>query len=61
MIVLKVKQAARMQRWKDEKREANEHMLVSDIYIWIKRFLLLLVPHDCFTFLFWIPYDCFEG
>ena len=31
MIVLKVERAARMQRWKDEKREANERMLVYDI------------------------------
>ena len=54
MIVLNVEQAARMQRWKDEKREANERILVNDIYIyivWIKRSLLLLVPYDCF--------DCF--
>jgi hypothetical protein len=52
-----------MQRWKDEKREANERMLVNDIYIfvWIKRSLLLLVPHDCFTLLLWISCDCFEG
>jgi hypothetical protein len=41
MIVLKAEQATRMQRRKDEEREANERMLVSDIYIyiWIKRFV----------------------
>jgi hypothetical protein len=57
MIVLKAEQVARMQRWKDEKHEANKRMLVSDIYtyiyfVWIKRSLLLLVPYDCFTLLF---------
>jgi hypothetical protein len=43
MIVLKAEQATRMQRRKDEEREANECMLVSDIYIfvWIKRSLSL--------------------
>jgi hypothetical protein len=46
MIVLKAEQAARMQRWKDEEREAKEHMLVSDFFFfflifWIKRSLLL--------------------
>jgi hypothetical protein len=32
MIVLKVEQAARMQRTKDEEREARERMLVSDFF-----------------------------
>jgi hypothetical protein len=32
MIVLKAEQAARMQRSKDEEREAKESMLVSDIF-----------------------------
>jgi hypothetical protein len=35
MIVLKAEQVARMQRWKDEKHEANKRMLVSDIYTYI--------------------------
>ena len=52
MIVLKAKQVAIIQRRKDEEREAKKCMLVSDIYIyivvWIKRSLLLWVPHDCF-------------
>jgi hypothetical protein len=33
LIVFKVEKAARMQRWKDEEREANECMLVYDIYL----------------------------
>ena len=32
MIVLKAEQATRMQRWKDEEREAKERMLVSDFF-----------------------------
>jgi hypothetical protein len=44
MIVLKAELAARVQRWKDEKREAKKCMLVSDFFFfffWIKRSLLL--------------------
>jgi hypothetical protein len=47
VIVLKVEQAARMQRRKEEDHEAKQCRLVSDIYIyiyilvWIKRSLLL--------------------
>jgi hypothetical protein len=56
MIVLKAEQATRMQRRKDEEREANERMLVSDIYIYIyiygSKDLSLSVPHDCFTLFF---------
>jgi hypothetical protein len=48
MIVLKVEQVARMQRRKDEERMAKEHMPVNDFFF-IKRSLLLCVPHDCFT------------
>jgi hypothetical protein len=32
MIVLKAEQTARMQRWKDDEREANERMLVYDFF-----------------------------
>jgi hypothetical protein len=32
MIVLKAELAARVQRWKDEKREAKKCMLVSDFF-----------------------------
>jgi hypothetical protein len=42
MVVFKAEQATRLQRRKEEDREANECRLVSDIYIfWIKRSLLL--------------------
>ena len=37
MIVLKAEQAARMQKRKDEKREAKERMLVSDIIFLLDR------------------------
>jgi uncharacterized membrane protein len=33
MIVLKAELAARVQRWKDEKREAKKCILVSDFFI----------------------------
>jgi hypothetical protein len=46
MVVLKAEQVARMQKRKNEEREAKERMLVSDIYIYC------LESHDCFILLF---------
>jgi hypothetical protein len=58
MIVLKVEQAARMQRRKDEEREAKKCMLVSDIYIYIYIYIVLWVKR---SLLLWVPHDYFEG
>jgi hypothetical protein len=41
MVVLKAEQVARMQKRKNEEREAKERMLVSDIYIIWSRMIVL--------------------
>jgi hypothetical protein len=38
-----------MQRWKDEKREANERMLVSDIYIYIYIYIYICLDQEIFV------------
>jgi hypothetical protein len=55
MIVLKAEQTARMQRWKDDEREANERMLVYDFFFFrlkdlcCSEFMIILLRYSEFN------------